>query len=70
MSEKRKLLADVESGKELDSFLFNGNKTKAIILPCLACKTQWIYDVNSLTGQGVFNCFCNSECEDKFAFRQ
>lgn len=64
-------LSDVKSKKKLDSILFDSdNKSKAIILPCLNCKTKWIYSNNSLVGQGVFNCFCDSECEDRFAFRQ
>lgn len=39
-------------------------------LTCLECKKRWYYEIESNEAQGIFNCFCNGECEDKFAWKQ
>ena len=44
--------------------------SKYVSLKCLECRKKYFYDEKSLTGQGVFNCFCDATCEEKYAWKQ
>ena len=39
-------------------------------LPCLNCGKVHRFLTNSNEAKGIFNVFCNGECEDKYAFKQ
>ena len=40
-------------------------------IPCLECGKLKEVKVDSYEAQGVFNVFCNNtDCEDKYAFKQ
>ncbi len=44
--------------------------TDEIELPCLCCGKLHIFKQDSHEGTGVFNVFCDGECEDLYAARQ
>lgn len=39
-------------------------------LPCLECGKLHRYLFNSNEAQGIFNVFCDGECEDKYAWKE
>lgn len=58
-------------GKWRDCEHCNGTRHEpAVSLPCLCCgKPHW-FSLRSHEANGVFNVFCNAECEDRYAARQ
>lgn len=44
------------------------DKKKAdVLLRCLYCKKERLFPEGSLEARGVFNFFCDGECEDRYA---
>ena len=39
-------------------------------LPCLCCGKKHTFPLDSNEANGVFNVFCDGECEDTYAGRQ
>lgn len=40
-----------------------------IEMPCLCCGKILEFSLDSYEAQGIFNVFCDGECEDKYAAR-
>lgn len=40
-----------------------------IEMPCLHCGKVWEFPLDSNQARGIFNVFCDGECEDKYAAR-
>ena len=41
-----------------------------LVLPCVECGQKFAVNKHSCIGQGIFNLFCDNECEDRYAWKQ
>lgn len=42
---------------------------ETIQLPCLNCGKLQTFPIDSNEANGIFNVFCNGECEDEYAWK-
>jgi len=47
-----------------------GDEQQPVELPCLNCGKKYRFALDSPEANGIFNVFCNGECEDRYAARQ
>jgi len=45
-------------------------KNDKIELPCLNCGKMHEFEEDSNEAQGIFNVFCDNDCEDYYSYKQ